>query len=157
MYLAVVGAGFVWTGTNPAYSTYELVHHFKTSNTKLLIVEPELENAIQLAAKECGITKNHILLFDSEPHTETSATNPRSWRTLLNRGERDWVRFDDLLRAKSTTACLLYSSGTTGLPKAASLSHYNLLAQHTLLHEQIKKPYKVSDAKRASWGQANQP
>lgn len=143
LYLAVIGAGFVWTGTNPAYSKHELVHHFKTSKTKLLIVEPELEESVIPAAKEHGITESQILLFDGTPYDENCSSGSRSWRTLLNQGEQDWTRFDDINRAKATTACYLYSSGTTGLPKAACLSHYNLLAQHTLLHEQVKKPYKV--------------
>jgi hypothetical protein len=32
------------------------------------------------------------------------------------------------------------------LPKAAMLSHYNLIAEHMLVYEQVPKPYTVSFA-----------
>lgn len=67
----------------------------------------------------------------------------------MQQGEKDWVRFDDEKTAKSTTAARLFSSGTTGLPKAAILSHFNFIAQHTLVHERNaeKKNYEVSRIK----------
>lgn len=139
----MVGAGFVWTGTNPGYSKYELVHHFKTSKAKFLIVEPELIDVATLAAQESGIEDYNVLSFDHSASQGLYGPRLKSWRSLLEHQKADWLRFDDLGTARSTTACLLFSSGTTGLPKAASISHYNLVAQHTLLHEQVAKPYKV--------------
>lgn len=68
----------------------------------------------------------------------------KSWEDLLGHGEEDWARFDDLETSESTIAARFFSSGTTGLPKAACNSHYNLVAQHELtLEGPNKRSYEV--------------
>lgn len=98
-----------------------------------------LKNMVE-AATECGIGKEKILAFDV---FHPLPAGYQSWTSLFNHGEQDWARFDNLEKCKNTTAALLFSSGTTGLPKAAMLSHHNLISQHTLVHEQAKVPWEV--------------
>lgn len=67
----------------------------------------------------------------------------KSWTALLQNQAEDWVKFDDVEISKRTPAAMFFSSGTTGLPKAAILSHYNLVAQHTLVYETRPRSYQV--------------
>lgn len=67
-----------------------------------------------------------------------------SWKSLFDLGEEDWVRFNNLDTAQQTTAARLFSSGTTGLPKAVTITHYNLIAQHELVYGVNPRPYSVS-------------
>jgi long-subunit acyl-CoA synthetase (AMP-forming) len=142
LFLGIIAAGGVFAGTNPAYTQYELTHHFKTSYARFVIAEPELLPAVLAAAKECDLATSNILIFDTQG--EEIPSGYVSWKTLFNHGERDWVRFDDEQTSRKTTAARLYSSGTTGLPKAAAISHYNLIAQHTMVHEVSPPSYEVS-------------
>lgn len=141
LFLGIVAAGGVFAGTNPTYTPFELAHHFKTACAKLIITEADLLSAVLPAAKESGISQSAVWIFDTQD--EPIPSGFRSWKDLLNHGQDDWVRFDDEQTSKSTTAARLFSSGTTGLPKAAALSHYNLIAQHTLLNETHTPRYEV--------------
>ncbi|KIX06770.1 uncharacterized protein Z518_04746 [Rhinocladiella mackenziei CBS 650.93] len=141
LFQGILAAGAIFAGTNPSYTQFELGHHFKTSKTKFVISEPEILSSVLLAAKDCDIPQSNIWIFDTQD--QRIPPGFRSWRTLMEHGERDWPRFDDEKVSKSTTAARLYSSGTTGLPKASALSHYNFIAQHTLVFEVYKAPYEV--------------
>lgn len=142
LFLGIVAVGGCFAGTNPAYTQFELTHHFKTSRARFLIVEPELLPNVLSAAEVCNISRSNIMMFDTQ--NEALPSGYVSWRSLLTHGERDWVRFNDEQTSRNTTAARLYSSGTTGLPKAAALSHYNFVAQHTLVYEHDPASYEVS-------------
>ncbi|KAL2399759.1 Phenylacetyl-CoA ligase epaB [Exophiala dermatitidis] len=142
LFLGIVGAGGIFAGTNPAYTQYELTHHYKTSQTKFILVEPDFLPAVLASAQECGIQPSNIWVFDYIDNQKVPS-GFSSWRTLLNHGDADWVRFDDEQTSKATTAARLYSSGTTGLPKAAAITHYNLVAQHTLVNETHPPPHEI--------------
>lgn len=132
-----MGFGGVYTGCNPSYTAYELTHHLRSSRAAVVIVEPELVETCYEAAAKVGLPRERILLFaDQDSH------GLKSWRSLLACGEVDWPRINDLSTAKMTTAALLYSSGTTGLPKPAMLSHHNLIAQQSLFWEWKAPPWK---------------
>ena len=131
LFLGIIGAGGVFTGSNPGYTTHELAHHLKTSRAKFLISEPEILAPLLDAAKENGIPETNLWVFDAAGGKIPQGR--RSWRDLFEHGEQDWVRFDDLKVASTTTAARLFSSGTTGLPKAVMITHRNLVAQQEMV------------------------
>jgi len=99
-----------------------------------------------VAIKETNIPPGNVWIFDVLGQ-QLSLGMP-SWKELLTHGEEDWLRFDDLKTAQETTAARLFSSGTTGLPKAVVISHYNLVAENELVFEISAKPYRVCEWNR---------
>ena len=141
LFLGIVGAGAIFSGTNPAYTSFEISHHLRTCGTKFVITEPEMLETILAATKDCNIANSSILILDVLGQVVPESF--RSWETLLGQGEEDWVRFNNLATAKTTEAARLFSSGTTGLPKAAIISHHNLVAQHTLMWSDDERDYNI--------------
>ena len=137
--LGIIGAGGIFTGTNPSATSFELAHHMRASHTKFVITEPEMLEAVLAATKECKLAESKILIFNILDQPVPGGFS--SWKTLFSQGEEDWVRFNDIETAKKTEAARLFSSGTTGLPKAGMVSHHNLIAQHTLNWEDHERDY----------------
>ncbi|KAK6369655.1 uncharacterized protein PV06_10678 [Exophiala oligosperma] len=143
LFLGIVAAGGIFTGTNPSYTPFELTHHIETAHVRFIVTEPELLPNIQQAARDCHIPQSRIWIFNVRGGQKVP-TGFESWLHLTEYGERDWVRFNDKTMSTSTPAAFIFSSGTTGLPKAAVYSHHNLVAQHTLAIEPEKPPYMIS-------------
>ena len=141
LFLGIVAAGGIFTGTNPSYTKFELAHHIKTAHVRFIVTEPELLSNIQEAARDSQIPQSRIWIFNV--HGQSVPSGFKSWWDLTEHGESDWIRFNDRSMSIRTPAAFIFSSGTTGLPKAAVYSHYNLLAQHTLAIEPEKVPYEV--------------
>ena len=132
MYLAIIGAGCQFVGSNPAYKSFELKRLFTLSKTKCLMVEPSLVPNIWSSAVDSGLHRDDIFLFDTQGESTTASDFLVSWNILLQNEEEPWLCIKDEILARQTTAALLLTSGTSGLPKAAMMSHYALLAQAVL-------------------------
>ena len=142
LFLGIIGAGGRFTGSNPAYTSAELSHHMKTTKARFLISEPELLPRIAPAIEECSLNVSDVFVFD--PTGRDFPLYYRSWKDLMEYGESDWVRFEHDNEAKDTTAALLSTSGTTGLPKAAMISHYSCVAQNIMANDSKNKTYEAS-------------
>ncbi|KAF2636241.1 4-coumarate-CoA ligase-like protein [Massarina eburnea CBS 473.64] len=157
-FLGILSFGGIFAGSNPSHTPYELTHAFKISEAEALIVEPELLPNVLKAAREANIAHERIFVFDHhtpviQPYDSgeswdlgagENSGGLKSWRTLMEYGESDWVRWADEARSKETTAARLFSSGTTGLPKAVEMTHYNFIAQHTMVLEWKPRDYEAT-------------
>jgi len=140
-FLGVIATGAVFSGVNPAYTPYELAHTLKIAKVKWMLTQPNFLDSVVKAADQCGLSKKNILIFN--PNGEEAPSGYTQWNDLLQDGEEEWVRFNDYESSYNASAARLFSSGTTGLPKATDLSHYNLIAQHTLVYEHNPRPWQA--------------
>lgn len=142
--MAAIGAGGVVSGANPAYTIPELVHHLTITNTRFIIAQEEhLANIID-AARQCGIPDHYIFVLSLADELQHDPVPYQSWKVLLHFGEHDWIRIEDEKEQESTIAVLSSTSGTTGLPKAAQISHRYLVTQSTMIQEQKRgSPHEV--------------
>ena len=140
-------AGGIYNSANPAYTARELSHQLRDSTPRFLLAsESCIQQAIE-AAENVGFDRSRIFLFselpmdDEKDISDTSAKGKtQSWSRLVAKPEIgrqfEWEE-QHTKDFSERTAILIYSSGTTGLPKGVELSHRCLIAnmlQLKMLH-----------------------
>src|SRR5262245_22587905 len=123
LYLACLAGGYVYQPLNTAYQPNEIAYFLQDAKPGLVVCRPEhLETVVELAKKAAV---PHVLTL-GEVGTDTS---------LVERAVTAEPRTGVVQRRGEDVAALLYSSGTTGPPKGAMLTHGNLLSNGLALVE----------------------
>lgn len=116
-YFAVLAAGGVVVPVNPIFKPYEMEYIFKHSDARVIIYSKLFEATVKEAAPDGVLLVDDLIL--SQWLDETGIMEP-------------------LPREKNDLAVIMYTSGTTGKPKGAMLSHGNLLANSQSVIEGLR-------------------
>ena len=122
LYLASLRAGAVYLPLNPGYPERELDYFLGDAEPRMVVVRPGSLSGF------AGLCERHGI---GEPLTLGTGDDG----TLVDAGRSMPDGFDTVKREPGDLAALLYTSGTTGKPKGAKLTHANLYSNARVLHE----------------------
>lgn len=122
-FLAATTLGATWLGLNPKYTAHELEHVLADARPKLVLARPNISErdyasdfkVLDRVLQEIGA---QLVWLTSDPRNIVSPA-------LARDSEEGEARCD--AHPSNPIAALVYTSGTTGAPKAAQLTHAGLI------------------------------
>ncbi|KAI1357685.1 hypothetical protein F5Y08DRAFT_351871 [Xylaria arbuscula] len=127
IYFGIVAAGGVSSAASPSSTISELVRQFTTTQSQLIICDKEHKNVVCKAAKACEIPLDRVVVAQSAP--KWSLVSVKGSKEVLSPQRLEWERITDPKKLDESLITILWSSGTTGLPKGVMISHRNLVAE----------------------------
>jgi long-chain acyl-CoA synthetase len=127
--LAIMTAGAI---TVPTYVTHTVEDHrqvFANSGARAVFVsKPALSARVLAAANQ--VDSVHTVMAIEPAAGQASAVDLLSWEEMLARGSEQPDDSDETVAAiePDDTACLIYTSGTGGIPKGVMTTHRNIIA-----------------------------
>jgi malonyl-CoA/methylmalonyl-CoA synthetase len=122
LYLGCLRAGLIYLPLNPAYRAAEIEYYLDDAEPSAVVCRPSDLSGMRELAGPRGL--KHVYTLDADGQG-----------TLTGESRSLGDEFDTCRVSPDATAVLLYTSGTTGRPKGAMLTHGNLAANALALHQ----------------------
>ncbi|HYR18367.1 MAG TPA: AMP-binding protein, partial [Myxococcales bacterium] len=146
-YYGTLRAGGIAVCLNPMHKAIELQHEFDDSGARVLVTSDQLYAVVEPIRAHTGLEAVVVTAYRDFLPQEPTLSPPAGFLEV----PREWPGTERLLdvlrlspplgapvpRALGDTALLQYTSGTTGAPKAAEITHGNLVSNCELQHTYV--------------------
>lgn len=115
LFYGIIAAGGVYSPSNLSSTAADLARQIRQGDSQLIVCSYDTRDVAVEAAKMCRVPMHHVLMLQSLPAPRLTALE--GGKDIISDHELKWERMTDQEQLESTLTCLLYSSGTSGLPK----------------------------------------
>ncbi|KAJ6636980.1 4-coumarate--CoA ligase 4, partial [Pseudolycoriella hygida] len=133
--LGILEAGLVVTTINPIYTAEEISRQLISSKPKIVFALAETYKTIKAAAEIAKISIEIVIVKNNNSEDDPSGTI--NFSQLISTLDVDFSSLKRNAININEMSTLLFSSGTTGLPKGVMLSHLNITTNCEMLNAKL--------------------
>ncbi|KAF2689353.1 4-coumarate-CoA ligase-like protein [Lentithecium fluviatile CBS 122367] len=139
----IIGVGGVFSAASAASTAGELSKQIQGADSKILCCVDGIREVAVKAAEEAGWGRNGagrvLVMGENEWTLKVVQADGTLGPSLIDESRRlPWERITNPKTLENSLVVLIYSSGTTGLPKGVKLSHRNLVAEAVIPGDMFK-------------------
>ena len=127
-YFAVLNLGGTVTAISPLYIAREVAYQIRDSDAKYLVMIDSLFSEFKKAEDQLTLEKVILVNLDDGTPIKVETDKIIYFNTLMDQNPEPIPIPEVKFNPKKDIAVIQYTGGTTGHPKGACLSHYNLVA-----------------------------
>ncbi|OLN88136.1 putative acyl-coenzyme A synthetase [Colletotrichum chlorophyti] len=128
VFYGIIAAGGSVAASTPSSSASEVARQINLTESKMVICSPDLKELAAAGGTAAGLPEDRILYIGDDRDFQLFEAKSGKKVTIAEQ-ELNWERVTDQETLENTVGCFIYSSGTTGIPKAVKVSHSNIIAQ----------------------------
>lgn len=115
IFYAVLAADGIYSAASPSSTVSDLTRQIKDGPGRIVVCSEDVKNVALSAARNAGLPAKNVLVLKSYP--EIQLVSADGTVACDFKGSLDWRRITDPKELEESKVCIMYSSGTTGLPK----------------------------------------
>ncbi|MFX0059796.1 MAG: long-chain fatty acid--CoA ligase [Candidatus Heimdallarchaeota archaeon] len=147
-YFAILSIGASLTAISPLFIARELAYQIADSGAKYLIMIDRFFPQYKKVGDDLQLSK--VILVNVEGRVPDIPEDDKliHFNTLMEKNPEPLTDYEVDINPKEDVAVIQYTGGTTGLPKGAMLTHYNIIAnifQMKQISDYMKKEYIKGD------------
>lgn len=115
LFYGVIAADGLYSAASTASTVADLARQVKDGPGKVIVCSDNLKDLALAAARSVGLPDRNVLVLHSYPEIKLESADGSTSCDFRN--ELSWRTITDPFELEKSKICILYSSGTTGLPK----------------------------------------